>query len=308
MLTIPSVHPTDSRLTMDTFKLSSAILITLFCWASAFIGIRIGLESYPPGALALFRFLVASLCMLPFYKRLPKQKIPWLVRGQLALIGFGAIGIYNICLNIGEMTVTAGIASFVIGLIPVFTICLSVLVLKTRPDYTVWLGIIVSFAGLVIIVLGENAGTSSATGVAIITISSLMGGFYNISQKRFLQHYHPIAVTAWVIWGGTTMLLMYLPELIYHLPAAKAHSTWAAIYMGIFPAALAYASWCFVLGKLPAARAALYLFALPLLSTLMGFIVLKEQPSLLSLTGGLIAMVGAYLASRSRMYQKKGAL
>ena len=131
---------------MKSLKVKLALLLTLLFWASAFVGIRLGLSAYSPGALALLRFISASLIMILVYYRFPREPaMSWSIRIRIALIGIGAIGIYNLCLNIGEVTVSAGIASFVIGLMPVLTILLSVFFLKEHLNFYVWIGIGISF-------------------------------------------------------------------------------------------------------------------------------------------------------------------
>lgn len=282
---------------MESIKIYGALLITLLFWASAFVGIRVGLTAYSPGSLALLRFLVASLCMLVIYFYLPAKKIAWIDRLQLMLIGVAGIGIYNISLNYGELSVSAAVASFVIGLMPVITLILSVLFLKERPNYLVWLGILVSLLGLVCMILGEDAQISATHGVLVILIATVMGGIYSVTQRRYLRHYHPVAITAWVMWGGTIMLLIFTPELWQEIKIAHLPATISAIYMGIFPAALAYVAWCYVLKHWPASKASMYLYAMPVFSTLLGFILLHEQPSPLSIGGGLLALLGAVIAN-----------
>jgi len=120
-----------------------------------------------------------------------------------------------------------------------------------------------------------------------------MGAIYSVVQKHYLKKYHPIEVTAFVIWGGTLLLLFYSQQLIVDMPRASLLTTSTVIYMGIFPAAVAYATWSYAVHHMPIAKASLYLYTLPLVSTLLGFIILQEKPSLISLLGGCIAMLGA---------------
>ena len=113
-----------------------------------------------------------------------------------------------------------------------------------------------------------------------------------------MKKYSSIRVISWVIWGGTVFLLIYLPELIRDFPQASSKSTAVVIYMGIFPAAVAYSAWTYVLKKMPAAKASLSLYILPFASTMLGYAFLAEQPSMISLSGGGVALFGALIAHR----------
>lgn len=291
----------DKHKSIEALKINGGLFFAIVLWASAFVGIRIGLTSYSAGSLALFRFLIASACMAIIYRRQSNsQKIPWSVRLKLGLLGVVGIGVYNTCLNYGEITVSAGIASFVIGLSPVLTILFSVIFLAERPTRTVYMGILISLAGLILMLVAGRDGAVVSYGVLIIFIAALVSGFYSLLQKPFLQHYHPVAVTAWIIWGGTLSLMVFMPALWNEIVVANAHATWAIIYLGIFPAAIAYLAWSYVLKALAASKACVYLYAMPVISSLLGFILLHEQPSNLSLCGGVLAMLGAFYASRPR--------
>lgn len=286
---------------MQSFKVKFGLFISIFLWASAFVGIRIGLTSYSPGSLALLRFLIASVCMAVIYFRHSScQKVPWHDRLKLALLGVAGIGVYNVCLNYGEITVSAGIASFVIGLMPVLTVLLSVMFLKERPSRTVYFGILISLSGLVLMVIAGPDGVSVSYGVLIIFVAALTGVIYTLFQKPYLVHYHPVAVTAWIIWGGTLSLMIFSPALWREIAVAKPVATWAVIYLGIFPAAIAYLAWSYVLQAMSASNASIYLYAMPVVSSILGFIILHEEPTNLALLGGFLAMIGAFYASRSR--------
>lgn len=284
---------------MQSFKVNCVLVSAIVLWASAFVGIRIALADYSPGPLALLRFLVASLCMMIIYHSQRDTKfIPWKDRIQLLIAGVLGIGVYNICLNYGEITVSAGIASFVIGLMPVITILLSLIFLQEKLKGAVWAGILISLFGLFLLAIGEGSHDEMKQGILLILVSALMGAILTIIQKKFLRLYHPVTVIAWVMWGGTFLLLIFSPVLLQEMKTAEYQSTAAVIYMGIFPAAIAYVAWSYVLKKLPASRAAITLYALPIVSTLLGFLLLHEQPSLISLVGGGIALSGALVAHR----------
>ncbi|MGM9453841.1 DMT family transporter [Legionella bozemanae] len=287
---------------MPSFKVSCVVTIAIVLWASAFVGIRIGLAAYSPGALALLRFMVASLCMLIIYYCLGiKKRVAWKDRLQLLLTGMAGIGIYNICLNYGEVSVSAGIASFILGLMPVLTVILSLIFLQEKLARGVWIGIIISISGLALLAIDNNAEPGMQQGILAILVSALMGAILTIIQKQFVRVYHPVAIIAWVMWGGTLLLSIFLPDMLQQIQIADFQTTAAVIYMGIFPAALAYLAWAYALKYLSASNASIMLYTLPIVSTLMGFLLLDEQPSLLSLIGCSITLVGAFIANRFQM-------
>src|SRR5436190_2069276 len=112
-----------------------SLLVATLLWASAFVGIRAGLQGgYHPGPLALLRFTVASvftLCLLPLLPA-QRQRIRLRDKLRLFLIGVLGLGCYNLALNYGEVAVTSGIASFIISLSPVVTLIFAALFLSER--------------------------------------------------------------------------------------------------------------------------------------------------------------------------------
>lgn len=288
---------------MHAFKVKLVLLSSILLWASVFVGIRIGLSGFSPGALALLRFIVASLCMMSIYHlKVVKSSIPWAVKIQLLLSGMAGIGVYNLCLNMGEVKVSAGIASFIIGMMPVLTVILSMVFLNERLNRGHCLGIGISLVGLILLTLGENSQNQMIQGVLLILVSSLMGAILTTIQKKLLKKYHPVAVTSWVMWGGTLFLVLFVPDLLNEIRTGDSFSFLTAIYLGVGPGAVAYLFWGYVLQNMPASKAALSLYSLPLVSTLLGFVCLNERPSLMSLTGGVIALGGAIVAHQ---YQKQ---
>jgi len=109
---------------MKVFLTPRVLLTLLFAvvfWASAFAGIRAGLQSYPPAHLAIVRFLVAS-AVLVLYAALSHFRRPELKDlAGFALTGLLGITYYNLALNYGETNVTAGTASLLIASTPVWT-------------------------------------------------------------------------------------------------------------------------------------------------------------------------------------------
>jgi drug/metabolite transporter (DMT)-like permease len=277
-----------------------AISVTTILWASSFAGIRAGLEAFSPGALVVFRFLVASATLLAWV--LLRQRIRLPRRADLPLILFGGligITIYHVCLAYGEQTVTAASARFIIGAVPIFTAIMAVIALKEKLGLRQWLGIVASFSGIGLIAFGEAGHFKLESGALIILLAAVSTSFYLIIQKRLLRYYTPLEVTCYAFWIGTIMLLFFLPDLIAELPRADTGPVLAVVYLGVFPAAIAYVVWNYVFSRTTASVATSFMYLNPIVATIIAWIWLGEVPSVLAGIGGLLALGGVIVTSKS---------
>ncbi len=282
-----------------------AIAGLLLLWASAFAGIRagmrlspsgaVGADGYGPGELALLRFGTAST-VLALYALAKRMRLP--ERSELPLIGltgFLGISVYHVALNFGEVTVQAGAASLLISAAPVFTALLSVAVLKERLTGIGWLGILLAFAGVALIALSGGRGLHFTPGALLILLAATVAAVYSILSKQLLRRHAALEFTCYSIWAGTLPLLVFLPGLLRRLPVAAPPATFAVIYLGIFPAAIAYVLWNYALARMPASLLSSFLYLSPVLASLIAWVWLGEVPTLLTLVGGAIAILGVIL-------------
>lgn len=280
-----------------------ALCVTLVFWASAFAAIKVGMgpHGYGPGELALLRFATAS-AVLGIYAAIKRMPLP---RREdlplLAAVGICGITVYHVCLNFGERTVAAGAASLIIAASPIFTAVLAAIFLKERLRTIGWFGIAVSFAGVAMISFGGSSGVHFNADATLVAVAALASAVFVVASKSMMTRYGPLELTTYVIWAGTIPMLYWAPGLISAVPHAGAASTLAGLYLGVFPAAIAYLTWSYALSRMSASAISSTLYLSPVLATVIAFVWLGEIPTALTLVGGAVAIAGVViLGTRGR--------
>jgi len=281
-------------------------IATMISWASAFVGIRASIPYYSAIDLALLRYLVASivLCGAALIRR------PRLLRLHdlpvVLLLGVIGIALYNTSLNYGEIGMKAAAASFIVASAPIVTSLLAFCFLHERLNLLGWFGSLLGFAGVAAVALGEGSGFVFESGAVFVAISAVCQATFFVMQKPYLRKYTPLELVTYAIWFATLSMSVFLPSLISQIGRAPLDATLAVIYLGIVPGAIGYFCWSVVLSRMDTSRAISFLYLVPFIALILGWVWLRELTSVISTIGGVVALLGVYLTNKSRIRRPAG--
>jgi drug/metabolite transporter (DMT)-like permease len=275
----------------------AAVGVTLVLWSSAFVAIRYLGEDFSPGALSLGRVLVGTACLgvvalnRSFVRPTGREWVTILVIGVLWF------AIYNISLNAGERRVDAGTAAMLLQVSPLLIALLAAVFLNER--FTRWLagGLLVAFAGVVLISLSSSEEQKrDLLGVALCLLSALVYSISLVLQKP-LVHRLPAAQVTWLACAtGAVVCLPFAGDLVREAGDAPASSIWWLVYLGAFPTAIAFTSYAYALRHMTAGKLGVTTYLAPPITIVLGVLFLGEAPPTMAYVGGALALVGVAIA------------
>ncbi|HGA0509860.1 TPA: DMT family transporter [Bacillus pacificus] len=277
-------------------RIICAHAFTILIWGSAFPAIRMGLESYTPEHLTLLRLLIASFILLLFsfiYKlRLPDLKdIP-------AIFIFGALGFtfYHIALNYGEKTVNAGSASLIVSVTPIVTAIFASVFMNEKMKLNGWIGGVISFIGIAFISFSQGDAIQLNSGGLFILLAAISESLFFVFQSLYLKKYGFLPFTIYTILSSTVCMLIFLPGMYQEILAAPLEVNLSVIYLGVFPTVLPYIALAYIISRAGASEATSSLYLTPITACFIAWIWLGEVPTLVSIIGGGITILGIVIA------------
>lgn len=274
------------------------IITAILFFASTFVGIRAALADYNPIDVAVLRFIVSSVTLLviaiPARIKVPANR-DWLHFVQLGFVLF----ISMISLNHGMRTITAGETTLIVSTSQLFQVFFAWLFLHETISGRFLIGLFVSFSGVAIIAFQNSIGFSLNLGVLLALCSAIAAAIYFVSQKPLLKKYSALEVNSYTIWIATLIMLPFGRNVFDVVPVAAIHSTIAIIYIGI-AALIANVCWSKALSRIDASRSATFLYAIPVMTIIIGFVWLRELPSLVSCLGGAIILGGVIISNMKK--------
>jgi len=297
----------DNKRSFLEWKFILMMILAVIVWACAFPFIKIALKELSFVNLTIMRFLVVSITFLlilifqrkRFTKLQKKDVFP------IFLIGFFGVTLYHLGLNYGEQFISAGAASLIIATIPVQILVLATIFLKEKIEGLKILGIIISLIGVVIISLFGKKDTSIEinylSGAIAVLIAAFMGAIYTVAGKKLLERYSGLSLTVYAMLFGSLCLIPLVNNSLFEEVSKMSLTTWFAIvFLGIFSTVIGYVIWYNALKIKNASEISIYLYAIPVISTIISYILFKDEITMMFILGGILVIVGLIIVNKKK--------
>jgi drug/metabolite transporter (DMT)-like permease len=291
-----------------------AILITVLLWASAFVAIRQVGRDLSAGELSLGRLLVGSAVLAAVILARRARGVQAGVRAgagerpgwpawsgwpRLVTCGVLWFGLYNVALNEAERHVDAGTAAMLVNIGPILVAVLAGALLGEGFPRPLATGLLVSFAGVVVIGLSTSSGGSADIwGSLLCVVAAVAYAISVVVQKPLLKDASALHVTWLSCTIGAIVCLPYGPGLVADLASARTQAVVLVVYLGMMPTALAFTTWAYALARTSAGRLGTTTYLVPPIAILLGWALLGEVPAPVVLGGGLLCLIGVHLSRR----------
>ncbi|CAN7715364.1 DMT family transporter [Rhizobium sp. LjRoot98] len=278
--------------TQTTLLPALAVAGTIISWSASFAAIGISLRELEPLPMASVRFALASFLALGWLLWQRQFRFP--TRDLFVILICGVLGIaaYNMLLNLGQASVSAGAASFIVNTQPLFMVGLAVVFLKERFNAWAWCGALLALSGVAVIASGQPGGLVFGAGTILIVGAAASAATYSVLQRPLLARHNPLSVTAAVVLAGTVALCPWLPAGLEQLAAASQATVGAVVFLAVAPAAIGQSCWTYALKHFGAARAGQFLYLIPPCAMFFAWAGLGETPETRTLLGGALALGG----------------
>ncbi len=267
-------------------------------WGASFLFIAEGLEAMGPNAVTFVRIAVGflTLAMFPqarrsvdkkYYKTIATLAIVWLAF-PLSMFPYA------------EQHVSSALTGMLNGANPLFTAIVTFIMTKERPTRGVAVGLTVGLLGAVLMALPTvDEGENSMLGVFLI-LCALCSYGVALNVAGPVQREYGVVPIIWRAQGLAILLTapMGVPELVEAQWSLR--PLLSLLALGAFGTGVAYVMLAMAAGRVGATKASATTFLIPPVSLVLGIMVRDEAVALLSIAGGAVCLLGAWLMRRAR--------
>ena len=302
---MPQPTPPQTRRTVALLRPYGLLVLASLFWAGNWVTGRALREDFGPVALSFWRWLIAAAVLAPFVWGDVRAQWPvlcrhWRLIAMLALLG---VVLFQTFVYVGLRSTLAINAVLLNSTIPLFIMACAWLMDGVRATPRQWLGLALSFAGILgIVTRGEPARIAELdvhAGDLWILAAMPVWAMYSVLLKRKPPELGGMTLVFVLAACGLVVLLpAYVVEMQWlpqHLPGPEAIA--GAVYIGLFASIAALACWNAGVAAVGANIAGFTVHLLPMFGTVLAILFLGESLRVFHVAGFAAILAGVALAT-----------
>jgi drug/metabolite transporter (DMT)-like permease len=280
----------------NTLLGSLYLILASSIWGGMYVVVKVVVSVIPPLELVWLRYLVAIVALL-IIGFITKQKWRIEKRYFLVIIAIGIIGnaISIVAQEAGTMLSTAQMGAIITSSTPAFMVIFARLILKERMTLRKGISVCLATIGVILIVGIGNVNMSSTLGGIALLIAALTWALMSVLVKLLPSDYSQIVVTTYSVLVALIVLTPFvLPRLDEINISQLTHpAIWGGLlYLGIVSTAGGFLLWNRGLQMLNASSGGIFFFFQPVVGTLLGWLILGENISVMFWIGSILILTG----------------
>jgi len=296
---------------MDKSKILSAYVFLVFAtalWGGNIVGAKIASNvALEPIKLSFFRNLVVIIILLPFVFHKISIIYEIFKKNWKIIIVFSilSVSIFNTFMNIALTTSSVISSSLMPAFAPSMIIVLSFFIFNSKISSLQFIGVIISFIGFInIIIRGDILNLSSLN--FVVGDIWMLGcvscwALYSSLIRKIPKEIDNISFLFLIFFIGNIFVIpFYIFESIVNqsFTINEQYGFLLVLYVGIGPALISYLFWIKAIKIIGANNSGLFLNLIPIFSSIISIIFLKEKLELFHVIGALLIFTGIYLIIR----------
>jgi drug/metabolite transporter (DMT)-like permease len=287
-----------------------SVVLAAVLWGGSIVAQKMALGSFSPVEASVFRD-VGGLAILLATWWVQERGTLAIARSDLSLLGLLGLGVLgnHLLILMGLNYVSGAVGGVIIGSSPVVTSLLSALLIRDVPLRTVWLGAVLSFAGVGLVSVAgfQAAGEQPLLGGTLVFLGVVSWALYSIGSRAIMDRLSALTVN-WTTLLVATVLqipLLWTDRKVMDAGVSSVTtSDWLALaYLIVFATAVAQQAWLFGVKGIGPSRASVLGNLTPVAAIGLSALILKESVGPVEMTGIGLILAGVWSVNRQTAKQ-----
>ncbi|MFL2782766.1 MAG: DMT family transporter [Rhodospirillales bacterium] len=274
---------------------------------ASIVATRFVVGDLEPLSLAFYRYLVASICLIPIlmwgFTRFKIKKydiIPIISLGSLLYALFPWL------FSLSLFYTSAAFGAIGLATLPIITLIVAFFFKRELLNTLKIMGVLLAFIGVVIAVSqsldNSESNQNHILGIVLMVCAATVASIYSIFCKRYIMDYGPVFFSALSMLTGMLTLFpfVWLMRDLSIITSLDYYSWISLIFLGIIGGAFQFTAYTWALKWLTPTRATVYLTLNPISAIFIAYPVLGETITTSALIGLVCVLSAIFLVNYAR--------